>query len=68
MEPVSVPKLSGTNNVPIVRSRYQPSVTPIAGGTDGLQQDHVTESKHPPPDPLTRQARHERGVPPERVS
>jgi hypothetical protein len=63
-----MPKLSGTNNVPIARSRYQTSSTSISGGTDEPQQDQVSESKHPLPENLTRQLRHERSVIPERVS
>lgn len=63
-----MPKLSGTNNVPIARSRYQPSTTPTPSGTDEPQQDHVSEGKLPLSNNLTRQPRHERGAIPDRVS
>ena len=62
-----MPKLSGTNSVPIARSRYQTSSTPIPESVDEPQQDHGSESKQPLPNTLTRQTRHERGAIPDRV-
>lgn len=62
-----MPKLSGTNNVPITRTRYQAS-TSIPGGSDDPQADHISESKQPLPSASSRQTRHERSVIPERVS
>lgn len=67
-EPAPTLKLSGTNSVPIARSRYQTATTPIPEGTDEPQQDHVSESKQLLPNTLTRQARHERSAFLERVS
>ena len=63
-----MPKLSGTNNVPVARSRYQTSTTPIPEGTDEPRQDYVLESKQLLPNTSTRQARHERSAILERVS
>lgn len=63
-----MPKLSGTNNVPVARSRYQTSTTPILESTNEPQEDYISENKQPLPNTLTRQARHERSANLERVS
>jgi len=63
-----VPKISGTNNVPIARSRYQTSAAPISDGTDEPRQDPISESQQPLPNTSGRQTRHERSAVPERVS
>ncbi|KAF9653731.1 hypothetical protein BDM02DRAFT_1674030 [Thelephora ganbajun] len=62
-----IPKLSGTNNVLIVRSRYHTSTPPIPGGIDEPRQDRIVENKQPLSNALTRQTRHERSAIPERA-
>lgn len=66
-ESTPIPKLSGTNNVPIVRSRYQATATSIPGGVDEHRRDHGSENKQSLPNISARQARHERSAIPERV-
>ena len=63
-----MPKLSGTKNVPVARSRYQTSNTPIPESTDEPQQDHFSESKQLLSNSLAQPTRHERSTISEHVS